>query len=215
MKAKITGIVTAAMVLIWGFAGIAKADIVKLNLFDLGCPTEFNFDSPYWQTEFDLGVTFIEISNTYMEWSGEVTAGLGVNLEPPVSQPFPLEDGIIAWLEGDPWPHFADFYGGETTYPNPEVFDEWSKFDAWGTTWSYLLGGQGTISVGFAVKGGLVGYIEYGFVELEKINLVFEGRVVPEPATILFIAVGTFWIRLKKSKRLHRFKTCKTPQECK
>ncbi len=51
----------------------AVADIVELDLFDLGCPSAYDPDSLYWTTDFDLGVTFIEISNVYIDWAVEIT----------------------------------------------------------------------------------------------------------------------------------------------
>jgi len=47
-----------------------NADIAELDLFDLGCQSVYDFDSQYWTTDFDLGVTFIEISNVYIDWAG-------------------------------------------------------------------------------------------------------------------------------------------------
>jgi hypothetical protein len=110
MKTKIMGAV--AVVLVLGFAGMANATIVQLDLFDLGCPTEFNWDNSYWRTDFDLGVTFTEISNVYIDWSGEITAGLAVEPTRPGQQPFPLEVGIGASLGGFPYPRFAQVWGG-------------------------------------------------------------------------------------------------------
>lgn len=50
----------------------AVADTVELDLFDLGCQPVYDFESTYWTTDFDLGVTFIEISNVYIDWAGEM-----------------------------------------------------------------------------------------------------------------------------------------------
>ena len=57
-----------------------RADTVQLDLLSLGCPTELTSDTAggplYWQKDFDLGVTFSEISHVSIDWSGGITAGL-------------------------------------------------------------------------------------------------------------------------------------------
>ncbi len=48
-------IITILLALMLFMVCPVRADIVEVNLFDLGCPTEFNWDAQYWQTDFDLG----------------------------------------------------------------------------------------------------------------------------------------------------------------
>jgi len=112
----------AAVVLLLAFAGMAKANIVELNLFDLGCPTEFNWDNSYWQTDFNLGVAFTEISHVYINWSGEIMAGLVIEYDPrtlePIGEPFPDDVGIGACLESPlSWRHTRVVSAGRATYP--------------------------------------------------------------------------------------------------
>ena len=108
MKTKLFTIL--AVIVLFGVCP-ARADIVELNLFDIGCRTEFNWDSPYWQAEFNLGVEFLEISHVYMDWSGEITAGLAIRNDNP-DEPFPLDVGIGASLGSNPWPRISSVYGG-------------------------------------------------------------------------------------------------------
>ncbi len=103
MRTAIIAIALIIAAVTLGFAGLAGADTIELDLFDFGCPTEFDYNAPYWQTDFDLGVTFTEITNVYIDWSGEITAGLAVNDTDPCN-PFPLDVGIRASLSNDPLP---------------------------------------------------------------------------------------------------------------
>jgi len=192
-------ILTILVAVVLGFGGMADADIVELNLLDLGCPTEFNWDSPYWTTNFDLGVTFFEISHVYMDWSGEITAGLAILYDNP-DEPFPLDVGVYTSLGFNPYLRRATIWGGETTYPETQVFDCLSEIGLTGTsTWSDLLDGQGTITIGYTEFIMLFGrYVEHGFVNLTKATLVVDGVIVPEPATFLLMGLGGLLLRKKE-----------------
>jgi hypothetical protein len=204
MKTKIMGIITVALVL--GFGGIAKADIVELDLFSLGCPTEFDFwDPPYWWTgDFDLGVTFTEISNVYIDWSGEITGGLAILLDPvtfkPIGEPFPIEAGVYASLGFNPYLRRTTVWGGRVTYPDPEPFDCRSEFDLVGSsTWSDLLDGKGAITIGYTELTIFNGRnVEHGSITLDSATLVVDGVVVPEPASILLLVMGVLLQRRLK-----------------
>jgi hypothetical protein len=165
------------------------AAIIELPLAAEG---RYDVNTPDWEMDFDLGVTFTDISHVYIDWSGEIMAGLAVDPMRPGPQPFPLDVGISAYLGANPWPRLAAVYGGEATYPEPEGFDVQSEFGLPGeTTWSDLLDGQGTIVIDHAILGGpYLVYVEFGFVVLNEATLVVEGTPVPEPATIIFLALG-------------------------
>lgn len=192
MKVKV--IRTIFVVLILSFFGIARADIVELDLFSIGCPTEFDHDSPYWQTDFDMGTSFIEISHVYMDWSGEITAGLATDPTKPGPQPFPLDVGIYASLT---YPRITDVWGGEATYPKPESFDCLSEIQA--MSWSDLLDGKGIISLGYEeLVGPYLTYVEHGSISLDRVILRVDGVIVPEPTTLLFLMIGMISIRVKR-----------------
>ena len=189
----------SGLVLLLSITGVDAA-IVELPL---GAEGRYDVDSGSWEMDFDLGVTFTEISHVYIEWSGEITAGLATDPWVPGPQPFPCEVGISAYLGRNPGARLAAVYGGEATYPEPEGFDCQSEFKIWPpTTWSDLLDGQGTISMGYAVLGGpYLTYVEFGFVDLSSATLVVEGTPVPEPATVIFLSLGVLGLCTGRPKR--------------
>ena len=193
---KITAI--SVLVVLFGITA-ANAAIVELPL---GAEGRYDVNSGSWEMDFDLGVTFTEISHVYIDWSGEIMAGLAVDPMRPGPQPFPLDVGISAYLGANPWPRLAAVYGGEATYPEPEGFDFQSEFALPGAPiWSDLLDGQGTIEIGHVVLGGpYLIYVEFGFVVLNEATLVVEGTPVPEPATIIFLALGVLGLCVGRHK---------------
>jgi hypothetical protein len=172
-----------------------NADIVELPL---DCEGRYDVDSGPWEMGFDLGVTFTEITNVYIDWSGEIMAGLATDPMRPGPQPFPCDVGLLAYLGHNPYARLTEVYGGEATYPEPEGFNYLSEFELLGsTTWSDLLDGQGTIEIGHVVLGGpYLAYVEFGFVDLSSATLVVEGTPVPEPATVYLFILG--WVLLRK-----------------
>jgi hypothetical protein len=167
--------------------GSAQIVTVKLPLAAEG---RYDPNSPVWTMDFDLGVTFVEISYVYIDWSGEITAGLATDPKRPGPQPFPIDVGLLAYLGRNPGARLATVVGGATTYPDPESFDSRIEFEILGaTTWSDLLDGQGTISIGYASMGtgagcppsGCGSIIDFGFVVLNEATLVIEGTIITEP----------------------------------
>jgi hypothetical protein len=199
-----------AIIIIWlvalvlGVTGIIRADTVECNLFSLGCPTGFDINSPYWQTDFDLGVTFSEISHVYIDWSGAITAALLQSVDPrtyePIGEPGPIDVGVYASLR---YPRRTTVWAGGATYPNPEPFDCLSEFELLGnTTWSDLLDGQGTITVDYTEYIVLYGnYVEHGSIDLDSATLMVDGTIVPEPASILLLIIGALGLRSKYLSR--------------
>ena len=194
MTKKLSGITILAIL---AFAVMAQADMVELNLFTLGCPTTFNINSQYWETNFNLGVTFSQISNIYMDWSGEITGGQFYNPwdNPPI---FPIDIGIRADLGQYPNWRYAEIWAGESTYPEPETFDQLSGFVR-NSPLPDLFNGQGVIGLEYDVLGYAEGsYIEYGVVNLTRAKLVIEGTIIPEPLTITFLITGIILLRKNK-----------------
>ncbi len=166
----------------------AFGDTVELPL---NCTGTYDINTPYWMSNFDLGVTFSEISHVYIDWSGEITAGRAIYYTDPCN-PFPQEVGIYASLGDNPYSRYVPVLGGEQTYPAPEPFNCVSEFRLIGSsTWSDLLDGQGAIRVQYTEVIMMNGsYIEHGSVVLDSAQLVFDGTVVPEPATLALLVLG-------------------------
>lgn len=188
----------------------ADAAIVHLDLLTLGCQTTYDPDSTEWTADFDLGITFSQISHVYIDWSGEIIGGLGQKYDlqsgEPVGDPFPLPSGIYAYMGSNPYLRNADMFGGVATYPNPEFFDQLSEIELLvPSTWSDLLDGTGKIYIGYqeTILWDNEHYIEHGSVTLDKAVLVVDGTVVPEPASISLLALGGIGIRLRKLRRLY------------
>jgi hypothetical protein len=190
-------------VIVMVLAATAFGDIVSMPL---NCSGTYELNT-FWEYDFDFGVTFSEISNVYIDWSGEITAGRAIYYTDPCN-PFPLEVGIQASLGANPWGRLTEVYGGEVTYPEPEPFDEISKFSLSQTSsWSDLLDGQGRIRVQhteykWAPEAGR--YIEHGSVTLNDATLMIEGTVVPEPATIFLLGLGL--VPILRQRRYNRIK---------
>lgn len=187
---------------------MARADIVELDLFDLGCPTEFNFDSPYWQTDFDLGVEFVEISTVYIDWSGEITAELVMPCGyPDKDKAVPIDAQFVATLyELDPHSYFGRAYvqAGADTYPDPEPFELQSVFT--NDDQSALLDGKASIEIWFGgiYRPSYLCTVEYPSADLVSATLVFEGTVIPEPATFLLLVIGMVGVRAKHHSKLRQ-----------
>ena len=195
--------------LLLSLANIAEAEAITLDLLGLGCPQEFPGTWTYWQSEFNLGVTFSEISHVYIDLSGEITAGLAQDYNPatfePVGDPYPKKVGINIYLGSNPGIRSETLWGGELTYPDPEPFDSLMEIKlSYPTTWSDLLDGQGTITIGYEELFTSLhsSYIDHGNIVLNEEVLVVDGIVVPEPVSLLFFAIGLIEIRRYSRKRL-------------
>jgi hypothetical protein len=187
----------AIIAIILAMAGAALGDTVELPL---NCAGTYDINTPYRTIDFDLGVTFSEISHVYIDWSGEITAGRAIYYTDPCN-PFPLKVGIYAGFY-PPFRH-AEAWGGEQTYPSPEPFDSISEIKP--SIWSDLLDGQGNIGIQYEELAWVYGsyggeYIEHGSVMLDNATLIVEGTVIPEPATFILLALGFTQIIRRKSR---------------
>lgn len=160
-------------------AGMANGAILELPL---ECEGEYG-SGDTWTTNFDLGVEFTEISDVYVDWSGEITASKDMYVI--VAHQF-----VASLYEYEPHDYFsrASVRGGVATYPDPEPFDLSSAFTD--EDWTLLLDGQSSIQIWFgdtphAGSGGTE-----GTGTLNSATLVIEGTVVPEPASILLLLGG-------------------------
>jgi hypothetical protein len=173
----------------------ANAAIVE---FPLDCEGFYDLKSPYWHSSFDLGVSFTEINNIYIEWSGTITAELVGIIKIPGSFPHDATfEASLYGLELDPYYYigWAEVYGGKATYPEPEPFNVQSPFTDEG--WSMLLEGRGHVEVllGDALLLAVSYIIEYPSGQINSATLVFEGTLVPEPATVILLGLGVLLMK--------------------
>lgn len=169
--------------------GVAKGAIIE---FPLNCEGEYIYGDT-WTADVDFGVEFAEISNVYIDWSGEITASQDMFVL--VAYQF-----VASLYEFDPHDYFsqASVRGGVATYPDPEPFSLPSTFTD--EDWTLLLDGQSSIQIWFgdtphAGSGGAG-----GSGTLNQSKLIVEGVVVPEPTTVLLLSCGLFWIRKKHTR---------------
>ncbi len=156
----------------------------------------------YFEEYFDLGVHFSEISTVSIVWSGSIKGSVITN-DFINGDPVFMETHCIAWL-GD-LDATAEVVAGQSTYPDPEQFEVTTNFTLRvNHTWNNLLDGKGRILIEenrytFLDWGKGGGYLEYGEISLENATLVFEGTVVPEPASLFLLLAGVPLL-LKKRK---------------
>ena len=156
-------------------------EIVTIEI-PLACAGRYEPNSLDCKIDLDLGVSFTSISHVYMDWSGEAKGGLYEDFYKPTQEPSPINEGIYAYLGDNPSPRYVIVSGGKTTYPEPEAFDCQSKFELWGSTWSDLFDGQGTVVIGYSSLGSGGGtFIEHGFIVLNEAALVIRGAMITEP----------------------------------
>lgn len=114
MRQKISGRGKAAVLLIFLTLAIivcpALGESVQLDLFTLGCPTLFD-PNHSWSSDIDLGVQFTQIDYVYIDWAGEIAAGLAVDNGDP-DNPHPADVAIAASLRSNPWPRATNVWGG-------------------------------------------------------------------------------------------------------
>jgi hypothetical protein len=162
----------------------AFGDVVELPL-DAG--GYYDVNTPAWTYDFDLGVSFSEISHAYIDWSGEIT-GL---LEEMYGKTRSVDGGLIAFIGPYPPPPMAGVWAGASTYPSPESFDVQSEFGD-GGTWNDLLDGKETISIYYPKSETIpeIHVIDWGSATLNDATLVVEGTIIPEPSTLTILGLG-------------------------
>jgi len=203
MKTKYFICLSVVVLLLSGLFQFTQAALVKLDLLSLGCPTTLNRDQSGWTYEFDLGVQFTEIQNVYMDWSGEITAGLVKRND--LLDPYPEDVGLGAQIEKPFDWRYTSIWAGETLYPNPEPFNKISEFIYGSMPWSELYDGQGLIGIAYKEYIILDGYyIEGGTIELSELKLVVDGTIVPEPGMFVLLCIGTSIIKTRKRVRVFK-----------
>ena len=147
-------IIIVVMGILFLIASPVQGDLVELDLLTMGCPQEFPGTWTYWESNFDLGVTFSNISHVYIDWAGEITGGMFQKTDPftfePIGDPIKVDEAIIISLGYNPNQREFIQWGAELTYPDPEPFESLAEIELpAATTWSDLLDGQGTVKIGY------------------------------------------------------------------
>ena len=165
-------------------AATAKGTIIEISLDSAG---QYNSQDT-WSSSFDFGVSFSQINDIYIDWSGQIVGedtSFGV-----VPAQF-----VATLYESDPQSYFgqASVYGGAATYPTPEPFNLQSSFTDEG--WSSVYDGHGNIEIWFGdiIHVGITESLPTGQIDTAK--LVIDGIIVPEPATLSLLAFGTLIYR--------------------
>ena len=191
-------VIALGLVLNLSMFGVSRATLVELPL---DCAGIYDRDN-YWETNFNLGVEFTDISHVYIDCEGEIIGGRAIKYINP-NNPFTVDVGIYASLGFNPSLRRITLWGGSEKYPDPEPFDCTIEFELYGgSTWSDLLDGKGTIRVGYTeliISDGT--YIESGKIDLDNIKLVLEGTEIPEPSSIILLSLGVGCLRIRIRKR--------------
>lgn len=188
MKNSIIAVVV--LMLLFGVRSLVNAAIVQLPL---DCAGVYDFNTPPWTLDFDLGVTFTEISSVYIDWSGEMTGKETMHAGV-------IDTQFVATLyELDPHDYFGRAYvqGGAETYPEPEPFDLQSTFTTEG--WSMLLDGKGSIEILFGETAHPLDVIALSIPSgtLDYATLAVQGNIIPEPGTFLLSVLGAVILRTR------------------
>lgn len=188
------------------FAIVVVVLVVQSNVhaavFEIPLACQGQYDAGQtWTTDFDLGVSFTQISSIYIDWSGSITAELIALVDDPyVTLPWDAQFVANLYdLSSHDFCGAAYVVGGEATYPLPDPFDLQSAFS--NNAWSKLLGGQGTVEIGFwgTILPAIYYTVEPPSGQIQSATLVLEGTPVPEPITLLLLGAGAIALLRKRT----------------
>ncbi|MBN1435956.1 MAG: PEP-CTERM sorting domain-containing protein [Sedimentisphaerales bacterium] len=179
----------------------AQSALANTYPYPLNCAGTYDENSDVWEHDFDLGVTFTEITQVSIQWSGEATAGIFIYNNPPGE--VLVDSEMLATLVLNPGFATAVAGAGVAEYPDPEQFSCESIFTGLSPDEiATLLDGTGKIIIErnlivTSIGGG--SYLSHGEVSLNDATLIIEGTLVPEPTGMLMLLLGTTSL-LRKNK---------------
>ena len=137
------------------------------------------------ELDFDLLVTFSEIQNIYIIWSGEITAGTCTSRDGSDTSTWAVSAAFVATIAGS---GAAQIEAGQSSHPAAESFSGPTAFS--GSPWSNLEDGEGKISIEFIWTLPLMWEpVTTPSGSLDSATLSVEGTLIPEPSLLtLFIA---------------------------
>ena len=135
------------------------------------------------ELQFDLGAPYQGIDDIYINWSGEITAGLCTLREDTSVTPWPVAASFCAYVTNS---GLIEVEGGGSTYPNPESFNSVVPFS--GQPWPDLLDGKGVVTIEFYWT------LPFSWLPVDEPSgalshaaLVIEGTPIPEPSTAILL----------------------------
>lgn len=166
----------------------ANATIIEIPLDITG---QYDFRSAR-SSSFDFGVSFSQINDIYIDWSGQVV-GAELQMGGVTGTQF-----VATLYESDPQSYYAraSVYGGRTTYPTPEPFNLQSSFTDEG--WAEFYDGQGNIKIWFGDSFHPDMIVSQPTGQINSATLVIDGVIVPEPMTIILFGTGSLFVFRKK-----------------
>lgn len=170
---------------------ISCANVYQISLPGLAGPVG---SYPNWtNTTFNFGTMFQSIQDVRFKCYGTMTPGIGCGdgTERPVLPYFEFSGEIEIFMDPDLLPGTLWYL---FVHPNEIQSGAEQSFKHIGsTTWDFLLDGQAEITtnmIGAPFGIGTV-VVEPATAIITEAYLIIEGSPVPEPATILMLAIGS------------------------
>ena len=187
---KIAAITTLVLLLV--IAGAASAETFTIELPELVGELE---PYPNGSTAvFDFGTSFLSIDEVRIQASGTFTLGSahGGGWDNPVDVWTDVHPTISIYMDLEP-----GFAGRDlSSFESPFVIELLDL--VFGATWDSLLDGteqlRAELSYGCFIDDWVIA--TWPTLQISEAHLTIEG-VVPEPATVLLLAMGTVWVRAK------------------